>query len=146
MLFWKRKKDGPVEVAKRYVAALNARDADAMIALLHPDPVFVDSRGYCIEGYEDSVDGVRALLDLDAGFRMHVDSYALHHGDVLMRGETEADDPRLAHDTLWLAKVEDGRIRYWQSFGDSNSPALAHILLPERSRAAHECGHLRQAV
>ena len=145
MLF-KRKKNRPIEVAKRYIAALNARDGEAMIALLHDDPTFVDSRGFCIEGYDDSVLGVRAFLDLARGFRMHVDSYALHHGDVLMRGHAEADDPRLAHDTLWLAKVEDGKLRYWQSFGDANSPALAHILLPERSKEAHECGMMTSAA
>ena len=138
MLF-ERKKNRPVGVAKRYVAALNARDIDTMLALLHPHPTFVDSRGYCIQGYDDCRAGVRAFLDLDRGFRMHVDNYTLRHGDVLMRGHTEAHDPRLAHDTLWLVKVEDGKMRFWQSFGDMHSPALAHILLPERSKPAEDC-------
>ena len=138
-MFWQKRKDRPVEVVKRYVDALNMRDSEAMIALLHPNPTFIDSRGFCIEGYDDSVAGVYAFLDLDRGFMMHVDSYTMHHGDVLMRGHTEADDSRLATDTLWLARVEDGKLRFWQSFGSSEAPALAHILLPERSKEAHEC-------
>ena len=136
-MFW-RKRTTPVDVVKSYVAALNARDAAGMKALLHPECTFVDSQGYSVEGYEDSVAAVDAFLALDDGFKMHVESAVLRGEDILMRGYTEARDPRLATDTLWTARVEDGKVKYWQSFGSPDSPALAHLLMPEKARPAPE--------
>ncbi|GEM_PF-931556 len=131
-MFWNRRKK-PFSIVQSYIAALNDHDAAAMISLLHPDACLVDSRGACVAGYEDSVEAVHAFLALDAGFQMHIDSYAMHGDDVLMRGSIEADDPRLATNTLWMARVQDGKLRRWQSFGNADSVALAHILVPDKA-------------
>ncbi|MGB3165917.1 MAG: nuclear transport factor 2 family protein [Alteraurantiacibacter sp.] len=135
-MFWRKRKEGPVDIVHRYIAALNARDADVMKAMLHPDCRFVDSHGFCVDGHEDSKAAVDAFLGLAEGFRLHVTSSTMRGDDILLRGHTEANDPRLATDTLWLARVADGKMQYWQSFGGADAPPLAHLLLPDRAKAA----------
>ncbi|WP_165853467.1 nuclear transport factor 2 family protein [Aurantiacibacter aquimixticola] len=132
-------------VVRRYVAAVNARDADAIIALLHPDCRFIDSHGFGIDGIDDCTDAVRAFMALGSNFRMHVEGISNNHGDILLRGHTEAEDASLATDTLWLARVEDGRLLYWQSFGESSAPALAHRLMPDKAEPLEDTPSIRIA-
>ena len=131
-MFW-RKREKPVDTVHAYIAALNARDARTMKAMLHRDCCFVDSHGFSVEGFEDSAAAVDAFLALDEGFRVHIESSTMRGDDILLRGHTEAHDPRLATDTLWIARVAEGKMLYWQSFGSPDAPALAHLLMPEKA-------------
>jgi len=129
-----RKRKQAMAVVHDYVDALNARDADRMKHLLHPECRFVDSHGFCLDGYEDSAAAVDAFLDLDDQFKVHLASMTMRGSSILMRGHTEARDERLARDTLWTAKVKDGKLLFWQSFGDVDAPAIAHLIAPEKAR------------
>ncbi len=132
MFGWSKPK--PAKVARDYIDAVNARDADRVDALLADDCRFVDSRGEWLEGRANVVEATRNFFELERNFRWHDMKFAMHNGDVLMRGRATADDARLAQDTLWQARVSDGKITHWQSFGAGDPVALVRILLPQEAQ------------
>ena len=121
----------PIPVTRRYIAALNARDPDAMEELLAENCRVVDSRGGWVEGRDAVMNATRRFFEMEPRFTVQESSMVMRAGDVLIRGRAKASDPRLAQDTLWIARVRDGRVVYWQSFGAGEPPALARILAPE---------------
>lgn len=134
MLGWFKPK--PATVARNYIDAMNARDADGVDALLADDCRFIDSRGYWLEGRANVMEATRNFFALEANFRWHDVTMVMHNGDVLMRGRATANDARLARDTLWQARVVDGKIVHWQSFGAGDPVSLIRILLPEEAQAS----------
>jgi len=126
----------PVRLAKRYVAAVNAGDADVVADMMSAGCRYVDSSGRWIDGRENVRVATTRFFEMEHNFRIDVTSMVLHDGDVLIRGTVTADDPVLAQDTLWLARVEDGRISYWQSFGKGLPVSLTRILVPEVAQEA----------
>lgn len=120
-----------IPVTRRYIAALNARDPEAIESLLAENCRVVDSRGGWVEGRDAVMQATRRFFEIEHRFKVEESSMVMRAGDVLIRGRTRASDPRLAQDTLWLARVRDGRVTYWQSFGAGNPPALARILAPD---------------
>ena len=123
----------PIRVVKRYVAALNARDAERIEALLDDHIRFVDSRGDWIEGRDNVATATRRFFDLEPNFQLHDVKIVMHAGEVLLKGRVSAQEERLTHDTLWRARTRRGKLSHWQSYGE-DSPALARILMPEAVR------------
>lgn len=131
VFFSKRRK--LYDVVDRYVAALNTRDARAMIGMLHPDCTFIDSGGYSTSGLEECARAVHAFLALDPGFRMHIESRTVRGNNVLLRGHMDADNPQFGNEKLWIMQVEEGKVRKLQAFGDGTVTPLVHRLYPEKS-------------
>ena len=123
----------PIRVVKRYVAALNARDAERIEALLDDHIRFVDSRGDWIEGRDNVATATRRFFDLEPNFQLHDVKIVMHAGEVLLKGRVSAQAERRTHDTLWRARTRRGKLSHWQSYGE-DSPALARILMPEAVR------------
>lgn len=126
MFGWGKSTDG--KIVRRYVAALNARDVDRVAELLHPDCRFIDSHGEWIEGRDAIIAATRRFFALEKAFRLKLDAVIEHDGEVLLRGKAEAEQPEFRRDALWKARVEGGKIIFWQSFGPQDSPRLARIL------------------
>jgi len=126
----------PLRVVRRYVSAVNAGDADAVADMMSPSCRYVDSSGRWIDGRENVRVATTRFFEMERNFRISATSMVLHDGDVLIRGTVTADDPILAQDTLWLARVEDGRVAYWQSFGRGMPVSLTRILVPEVAQEA----------
>lgn len=123
-----------IKQVRRYIAALNERDADTMIGMLHEKCCFVDSKAFCVEGRADCASSIRNFLKIETGFRLTTEAFSVRDGDVLVRGHTEANDPSFSHDTLWVARVENGKLAYWQSFGDSKGSSVARAVLPAAAK------------
>lgn len=123
----------PIKIVRRYLAAMNARDAEQIEALLDERIRYVDSRGEWIEGRENVATATRRFFDLEPDYKLHDMKIVMHEGDVLLKGHASAREERLAHDTLWRARTRRGKLVHWQSYGE-DSPALARILMPEAVR------------
>jgi len=123
----------PIKVVRQYLAAMNARDAEQVEALLDERIRFVDSRGEWIEGRENVATATRRFFDLEPDYKLHDMKIVMHEGDVLLKGRASAREERLAHDTLWRARTRRGKLVHWQSYGE-DSPALVRILMPEAVR------------
>lgn len=115
-------------VVRRYVVLLNARDRDGIADLLHPACRFVDSRGEWIDGRETALRATDNFFALEPRFELTIDSVVKHEGEVLLRGVTSAHRPELRTDILWRARVKEGKLILWQSYGPSSSLHLARIL------------------
>jgi hypothetical protein len=118
-------------VVRRYVACLNARDVAGIGALLHPACRFIDSHGEWIEGRENIIAATARFFAIEPAFRLAIEAVIEHRGEILLRGKALATHEEFRRDALWLAQVEDGLVRCWQSFGPQGSPRLARILRGE---------------
>ena len=116
------------KVVRRYVACLNARDSEGIAVLLHPDCRFIDSHGEWIEGRDAIIAATRRFFSLERRFRLTIDTIVEHDGEILLRGRADAEREEFRRDALWKARVEDGAIVCWQSFGPQSAPRLARIL------------------
>lgn len=125
-------RSNPIAVVESYIAALNARDAEAIDTLLADDCRLVDSTGGWVEGRENAMKATRAFFEFETDFRIDDQTIVLRGDEVLVRGSASANNPQLAKDSLWQARVRDGKLAYWQSFGAQALP-LAQILLPEKA-------------
>ena len=114
-------------MVKRYIAALNARDIDAIDTLLADDCRMVDSSGGLIDGRESAVETTRAFFDFETDFHLTQHDIVLRGDEVLIRGVVRANNPQLATDSLWRARVSKGKLVHWQSYGADALP-LARIL------------------
>lgn len=111
---------------------MNARDVDAIGNILADDCRLVDSTGGWVEGRQNALAATRNFFEYETEFRLDDVEIVLHGEEVLVRGNAFATDPNIASDKLWRAKVKDGKLAYWQSFGDKAVP-LARMLLPEQA-------------
>ena len=118
-------------IVRRYVARLNARDVDGIAALLHPSCRLIDSHGEWIEGREAIVAATRRFFELEGQFRLKLHTLVEHDGEWLLRGSTAAERSEFRTEALWRARVEDGLVIFWQSFGPQSSPRLTRILTDE---------------
>jgi ketosteroid isomerase-like protein len=116
------------KVVRRYVACLNARDLDGVAALLHPECRFIDSHGDWIEGREAIIAATRHFFAIEHRFRLTLETIVEHDGEILLRGKADAEREEFRQDALWKARIEDGAILCWQSFGPQSAPRLARIL------------------
>lgn len=117
---------------QRYIAALNARDPETIGDLLAADCRLVDSSGGWVEGRDNALAATRAFFDFETDFRLEHEDIVLRGDEVLVRGNVRANNPQLAKDSLWRARVRDGKLAYWQSFGAESLP-LARLLLPDQA-------------
>lgn len=114
-------------MVKRYIAALNARDIETIDTLLADDCRFVDSSGGSIDGRESALDATHAFFDFETGFHLTQHDIVPRGDEVLIRGVVRANNPQLATDSLWRARVIKGKLVHWQSYGADALP-LARIL------------------
>lgn len=118
----------PINVVHDFEQAINSRDPAAIVALLTPDSVFVDSMGAPVQ----TPDKLRAAWT--AYFSM-VPDYAISHDEILTHGDTVAvfgsargtfsPDGHIRRENFWeppaawRARIRDGKIALWQVFTDN---------------------------
>ncbi|WP_158586768.1 nuclear transport factor 2 family protein [Aurantiacibacter zhengii] len=129
---------------QQYIAALNARDARIIADLLADDCRLVDSAGGWIEGRDNGLASTRAFFEFDSEFHIEQEDIVLRGDEVLVRGRAKASNPQLASDRLWQARVRDGKLSYWQSFGEDALP-LARILMPEQAYVPQDSGKVARS-
>lgn len=117
---------------QRYISALNARDADTIGTLLADDCRALDSTGGWLEGRDIAIEATHAFFAFETDFRIDDHEVVLRGDEVLVRGNATANNPQLAKESLWRAKVKDGKLAYWQSFSSDALP-LARILMPDKA-------------
>lgn len=126
-----------VEVVRRYIAALNARDIGVIEALVGSECKFIDSLGGWIAGRDDCIEAARRFFEFAPDFSLAVETIAVHGGDVLVSGRTSAEEPMLRCDRLWRARTDGTYLLEWQSYGEGSRLPLARALMGERARPAN---------
>ena len=121
-------RQSPEAIVRRYVGYLNGRDMDGVASLLHPRCQLIDAFGGRIEGHTNVVGATQRLFILEPKFHVRIKTLVMHEGDVLLRGHTSAERAEFQAEAMWRARVEDGLIICWQSFGPEPSARLAELL------------------
>ncbi|HEX7289292.1 MAG TPA: nuclear transport factor 2 family protein [Candidatus Angelobacter sp.] len=123
----------PIDVVLKFEQAINARNVDAICALLTPDSVFIDSLGNRLEGQQK----MRPAWE---GYFKMVPDYTISHSEIFSNGDTVAlfgsaqgtfaKDGQLKKEDFWRtpaawrAVIKDGKVAVWQVFAD-NEPIRA---------------------
>ncbi|MGB8131107.1 MAG: nuclear transport factor 2 family protein [Candidatus Angelobacter sp.] len=123
----------PIEVVLEFEKLINARNPEAICALMTADGEFIDSLGNRIQGMEK----VRAAW---RGYFKMVPDYSISHSDIFAnentvavfgsaRGSFSKDGQPMKENfwstpAAWRAVVRDGKIAVWQVYAD-NEPIRA---------------------
>ncbi len=116
----------PGDTVAVFVAAINHRGIDEMIAMMTPDHLFVDSMGREILGRLAMRDAWLEYFRLVDGYRIDVVEVFEQGTRVVVIGRASgtcwSDDgeARWAIPAAWLAVTERDRIREWRVFADSH--------------------------
>lgn len=123
---WQR--NSPVKVALAFVEACNARDGEALAAILDPDVVFQDSRGGRIEGRAGMLAALARVDSIAPDLRVEIERSSRRGDTALLAGRSITSNPVLACDTQWRAVVQDGRLVEWQAYGRPSESSLVFLL------------------
>jgi len=123
----------PIEVVQKFEEAINARNTEAICALMTADGEFIDSLGNRIQGQAK----LRAAWD---GYFKMVPDYSISHSEIFTNGNTVAvfgsaqgtfsKDGEIKKENswrmpaAWRAVVKEGKIAVWQVYAD-NEPIRA---------------------
>lgn len=107
------------DIAIQFNDAINARDLDALVALMTDDHRFVDTEGTVFEG----IDRCRAIwsgfFDAFPDYRNHFETVTEKDGTVVIAGRSTCSDARLAGPALWSVIIVDGAVREWRVHEDT---------------------------
>jgi ketosteroid isomerase-like protein len=119
-------------LAGRFVAALNAHDADALSALVTEDFTYIDSWREGVTGRERVLEGARQLFASDPEFRIEVESISYSEPFALMRGWVNSANPEVGRRrAVWRARCEGGLIAEWQAWAEGAPPPLNRTFSPQ---------------
>jgi ketosteroid isomerase-like protein len=109
------------ETLNRWLVAINSHDAGALVALMAPDHVFVDSLGNRVDGARSMEAGWRAYFDLCPDYWIRADHVISEGETMLLAGETGGtiDGSCWRIPAAWRAVIRDRRIAEWQVFADN---------------------------
>jgi hypothetical protein len=119
-------------LAARFVAAVNAHDADAMRELVTEDFTYIDSWREGVTGRDIVLEGTRRLFASDPGFAIEVESTSYSEPFGLMRGWVYSANPQVGRRrAVWRGRGEDGLIAEWQAWAEGKPPPLNRTFAPE---------------
>jgi ketosteroid isomerase-like protein len=123
----------PIQVVSKFAEQINARNAEAICALMTADGEFIDALG-------NRVEGAARLRAAWEGYFKVVPDYSISHSEIFADGNTVAifglaqgtfsKDGTLTKQNFWKtpaawrAVVKEGKIAVWQVFAD-NEPLRA---------------------
>ena len=125
-------------VVERFVAALNAHDADTLEGLLTEDFTYIDSWREGVSGRDKVMAALRALLALDPDFGIEVDRMDWRDPHVLMTGRVNSRQFGPDRRAVWQVTVRDGKVAIYQAWAEGGPPPMSRMLSPEHARSMAE--------
>jgi limonene-1,2-epoxide hydrolase len=117
----------PEDIARAFVAAINAEDPDALRALMTDDHTFTDARGNSFSGADKMRLGWQHFFRTYPNYRIDIE-HSFAAGDrVALFGKAAGGwrvnevilPQRWTVSAAWLAEVENEKIKYWTVFCDT---------------------------
>ncbi len=111
----------PEEVFKLFVTAINRHDLQALIALMAPGHIFIDSLGRRVEGAKSMEAGWRGYFAMCPDYCIRTDNVITKDNVVLAEGEAAGsiDNTHWKTPAAWKAVIREGKIAEWQVFADN---------------------------
>jgi ketosteroid isomerase-like protein len=109
------------ETFQGFVDAINRHDVDALIDLMHPRHLFVDSLGNRVDGAARMQAGWRGYFNMCPDYWIRIDHAASESGIVFAVGEAGGTIDGVAWRTpaAWKAAILEGRVQEWRVFADN---------------------------
>lgn len=132
-----------LDAAREFVAAINRQDVDALVRLMTPDHLFIDSLGHSARGAESIREGWNLYFQMVPDYHISIDEEYADGDRVVMLGTARGtyahafDDvqamglPRQMMDggskkpMRWQtpaalrARIEDGKVAEWRVYADN---------------------------
>lgn len=132
-----------LDVAREFLAAINRQDVDALVSLMTPDHVFIDSLGHSARGAESMREGWTLYFQMVPDYRLDIDeeferddvvvllgtacgTYAHAFDDVQAMGlprqmtDGSSKDPvRWQTPAALRARIQDGKVAEWRVYADN---------------------------
>jgi len=118
----------PIDVVLRFVAAINAKDVERLVAMMTDDHRFVDSLGSEVVGAEKMRQGWQAYFRMVPDYEVEV-CETFGQGDVVVllgtaRGTYTSDGILRSENAwntpgAWRAVVTGTRVAEWRVYGDN---------------------------
>ena len=111
----------PGEVRKQWMAAINNHDVSALVALMAPDFVFIDSLGNRVDGAKSMEAGWRGYFAMCPDYWIRAD-HAMGEGEtMLLAGEAGGtiDGESWRTPAAWKAMIRDGHVIEFRVFADN---------------------------
>jgi limonene-1,2-epoxide hydrolase len=133
MLWGRSRRDKAV--VERFVATLNAHDADALEPLLTEDFTYIDSWREGVTGRDKVIAALRSLLLIDPDFGIEVDRMDWRDPHVLMTGRVNSRQFGPNRRAVWRVLVRDGLVAEYQAWAEGGPPPMSRMLSPEHVRS-----------
>ena len=116
---------GSFETFNQFVAAINARDAKALAALMTDDHVFVDSMGNRTQGAASMEAGWNGYFAMCPDYRIRPDDVIAEGAVVLAVGEAGGTIDGVSWRTpaAWKAVIREAKVAEWRVFAE-NKPVF----------------------
>jgi ketosteroid isomerase-like protein len=112
----------PDQIAAAFNEAINARDLDALRALMADGHTFVDAEGTVLEGTERVLAAWRDFFATFPDYRNEwAEEIPIRDGVIALGRSVCATEPALDGPAIWQAKVIDGKVAEWRIL--ENTPA-----------------------
>lgn len=141
-MWWGRSARSKAVVA-RFVAAINAHDADAVEAMMTEDFTYIDSWREGVSGRPKVIAALRSLIAIDLDFGMEIDEVDWRDPHVLMTGRVNSRQFGSGRRAVWQVLVRDGLVAEYQAWAEGGPPPMSRMLAPSyaqdmSSRAAEK--------
>jgi ketosteroid isomerase-like protein len=107
------------DIAIKFNDAINARDLDALVALMTDDHRFIDTGGTVFEGIDRCREIWTGFFSAFPDYRNHFETVEAREGAIVIAGRSTCSDARLAGPALWSVIVVDGAVREWRVHEDT---------------------------
>lgn len=128
-MWWGRSARSKAVVA-RFVAAINAHDADAVEAMMTEDFTYIDSWREGVSGRPKVIAALRSLIAIDPDFGMEIDEVDWRDPHVLMTGRVNSRQFGSGRRAVWQVLVRDGLVAEYQAWAEGGPPPMSRMLAP----------------
>lgn len=120
-------------LVERYVAAINAHDADAVADMITEDFTYIDSWREGVSGRDRVMAALRAMIAMDPDFSIEVDTVDWRDPHVLLTGRFNSRHFGMGRRAVWQILPRDGLIAEYQAWAEGGPPPLSRMLSAEHA-------------
>lgn len=121
----------PVDVVRRFNAAISGQDLADLASLMSDDHAFVDTDGSTVRGKQACLDAWRGFFTTVGDCHNVFTELTVHDDIVTVSGHSVCSRPELAGPALWTARVRGALVDEWRVYEDT--PHVRHELgLPQQ--------------
>lgn len=121
-------------LVERFVAALNAHDADRLETLMAQDFIYIDSWREGVRGRGKVIAALRSLIAIDPHFGIEVDEMDWREPHVLMTGRVNSRQFGMGRRAVWQVLVRDGLVAEYQAWAEGGPPPMSRMLSPQHTQ------------